>query len=272
MQRGPDTQIAAIVNLTTDSFSDGGRWLDPIAALDHAQALLQAGAELVDLGAASSHPDAASVAPELERARLAELLDRLPVARVSVDSCTPSVQLWALEQGVAMLNDIHGFAEPSLYPRLADSDCQLVVMHSVQGAGASKADRRALQPEQVWTHLLEFFDQRLAALLAAGVARDRLLLDPGMGFFLGSHAEASWHVLQRLPELRARYGLRLYVSVSRKSFLAGSPPLPPQERGPATLACETMLLGQVAWLRTHDAAALAQARSVWQSLQGAQAV
>ena len=132
-------KILGILNVTADSFSDGGKYLDPAAALAHAETLARDGADIIDIGAASSHPDAQPVVPETEIARLAALV---PVLRkktlpLSIDSFSTVVQRWALEQGVDYLNDIHGFADPSLYPELAASGTKLIVMHMVQARGVA---------------------------------------------------------------------------------------------------------------------------------------
>src|SRR5471032_3246122 len=120
-------KILGILNITSDSFSDGGKYLTPEAALAHADALLADGADIIDIGAASSHPDAAPVSPEDEIARLAPLIPALHDvgASLSIDSFQPQVQAFAPEQGVDYLNDIHGFAEPALYPALARSQAKL---------------------------------------------------------------------------------------------------------------------------------------------------
>lgn len=212
-------KILGILNITTDSFSDGGKYLAPEAALAHAQRLADEGADIIDIGAASSNPDAGAVAPELEIARLASVVPALKAkgVSVSIDSFAPEVQRWALEQGVDYLNDIHGFPDAALYPALAAGSAKLIVMHAIQARGP--ATREDVRPDQIMDRIFAFFDDRLAALEGAGIARTRLILDPGMGFFLGTNPQTSLTVLDRLPELKKRYRLALLVSVSRKSFL-----------------------------------------------------
>src|SRR6516164_5931375 len=126
-------KILGILNITTDSFSDGGKFLSPEAALAQADHLLAEGADIIDIGAASSHPDAIPVTTDVEIARLAAVIPALhdSGASLSIDSFVPEVQAFALEQGVDYLNDIHGFAEPALYPALARSSAKLIVMHAV---------------------------------------------------------------------------------------------------------------------------------------------
>ena len=127
------------------------------------------------------------------------------------------MQRWALAQGVDYINDIHGFPDPALYPALAASNAKLVVMHAIQATGI--ATREDVTPDRIMDRITAFFDARLAALEAAGIARACLILDPGMGFFLGTNPETSLTVLEQLPLLKQRYGLPVLVSVSRKSFL-----------------------------------------------------
>ena len=254
--------ILGIVNLTEDSFSDGGRYLATEAALAHARKLAKDGASILDLGAAASNPDAKPVAPAEEVARLAPVVAALKAEglAVSIDSFAPEVQHWALAQRVDYLNDIQGFPDPGLYPALAGASARLIVMHSVQGR-ATHAD---VAPEEIFDRILRFFEHRVAALEHAGVARDRLVLDPGMGFFLGGRPEASFTVLRRLPELKRAFGLPVLVSVSRKSFLRKSTGRDVAEAGAATLAAELFAAFQGAdYIRTHDPAALADGLAIW---------
>ena len=259
--------LFGIVNLTEDSFSDGGRFLRPDAALEHARELFGSGADVLDLGAASSHPDSLPVSAEEEIRRLEPVIDELGRESVplSVDSCQPEVQAFALKRDVAYLNDIKGFADDGIYPELARARSKLVVMFSI--LGGQRAVREVTDPVRVFASLLEFFEERIDALRTAGVARDRLILDPGMGFFLGSNPETSLYVLSRLGELRQRHGLPVFVSVSRKSFLGAVTGREVAERGPATLAAELFAARRGAdCIRTHEPGALRDALLVQERL------
>jgi len=245
-------KILGILNITSDSFSDGGKYLEPQAALTHAQSLAAEGADIIDIGAASSHPDAGAVAPEVEIARLGAVVPELKAKglTLSIDSFALEVQRWALTQGVDYLNDIHGFPDPSLYPELARTDAKLIVMHMVQPHGV--AVRTEVPSSEIFARITAFFDSRIQALTKAGVAPGRLILDPGMGQFLGSDPENSLIVLRRLPELKARYGLPLLVSLSRKGFLRKLTGRPVAEAGAASLAAELFAEAQGAdYIRTH---------------------
>ncbi len=251
-------KILGILNITTDSFSDGGKYLAPEAALAHAQSLADDGADIIDIGAASSNPNAGAVTPELEIARLASVVPQLKARglSLSIDSFAFPVQRWALEQGVDYLNDIHGFPDAALYPALAASDAKLIVMHAIQAQGI--ATREDVPPEAIMDRITTFFDARLAALEGAGIARERLILDPGMGFFLGTNPQTSLTVLDRLPELTARYGLPLLVSVSRKSFLRTLVDNDETWLDSMTAATEAVAVhqGGADYIRTHGPAAL----------------
>ncbi len=260
------TTILGILNITADSFSDGGKYLDPAAAIAQGRALATDGADVLDIGAASSNPDSQPVPPEREIARLAAVLPALAGIPLSIDTFSLPVQRWALAQNVAWLNDIQGFADPALYPALAASSARLAVMHSVQDRGA--ATRVDVPPGAIMDRLFRFFDARLAALEAAGIARARLVLDPGMGFFLGTDPQTSLTVLRRLPALKARYGLPLLVSVSRKSFLRRLTGREAGDAGAVSLAAELFAIRQGAdYIRTHAPGALRDALLLGKALE-----
>ncbi|MBY0401986.1 dihydropteroate synthase [Myxococcota bacterium] len=259
-------QIVGIVNITRDSFSDGGRYLDPERAIEHARALVAAGADVVELGPASSNPDARPVPAEEQIARLRPVLDTLasqdPASPTSpepipicVDATAPEVLRFALSAGVAWLNDVRGFPDERLYAELAASAAKLVVVHSL-GSG-ERAGREQATPVAVLDSIERFFSERLAALVRAGMREERLIVDPGMGFFLGRDPKASLAVLARIPDLRARFGRPLLVSVSRKSFLCTLTGSGLDAIGAATLAAELHALRAGAdYVRTHDVRAL----------------
>jgi dihydropteroate synthase type 2 len=251
-----DPLIVGIVNITEDSFSDGGRYLDPAAAIAHARRLRADGADVIELGPAASHPGSATVTAAEEQRRLAPVLEQLAAdgTPVSVDSFRPETLRFAVTGGAAYLNDIHGFSDPGLYPVLAASRCRLIVMHAVQAAGV--ATRVATDPAAVWAVIELFFDRRLAALQAAGIGRDRIIIDPGLGYFLGSTPGPSLRVLAGIRELKQAFGVPVLASPSRKSFLRALTGRDVVRSGPATLAAEIFAAWQGAdYIRTHDVAA-----------------
>jgi len=256
-------RVVGIVNITEDSFSDGGRYLDPAAAIAHARGLRADGADLIELGPAASHPGSAPVSAAEERRRLAPVLDELAAdgIPVSVDSSRPETLRFAVARGVACLNDIHGFGDPRLHPLLAAAECRLIVMHAVQEEGA--ATRVVTDPAAVWDGILRFFDRRLAALRAAGIGRDRLIIDPGLGYFLGSTPGPSLAALAGIRELKDTFGVPVLVSPSRKSFLRALTGRDITRSGSATLAAEVFAAWQGAdYIRTHDVAAARDALTV----------
>ncbi|MDP6980028.1 MAG: dihydropteroate synthase [Myxococcota bacterium] len=274
--RPPGPSLAGILNITEDSFSDGGRFIEPARAVDHAHALHRAGATLVDLGPASSHPDSADVGNEREIARLEPLVAALAGAHIDfgVDSYETATQRFALAHGARWLNDIEGFADESFWGELAEAKCDLVVMHSIQGRG--RATREVGDANQIVDRVLAFFEARIRGLTDAGVSRGRIIVDPGMGFFLGATAEPSLEVLRALPRLRTAFDCRVLVSVSRKSFVGAicadpetNEPRPVAERLPGTLAAELYAARMgVDWIRTHDVRSLADALRTTARLEG----
>jgi dihydropteroate synthase type 2 len=266
-------KLFGIVNITEDSFSDGGEYLDPAAAIAEARRLAANGADVIDLGAAASNIAAKPVSPDEEIRRLEPVIAALrrDGIAISIDSFQPEVQRFAIARGVGFLNDIQGFPEPPLYPDLATSQCRLIVMHAVQGRG--RAQQMVIGSDEIWPRVETFFEKRVAALEQAGIDRARLILDPGMGFFLSSEAEASLRVLAGLDRLKRAFALPVMISVSRKSFLAGvTGRQSPGERGAATLAAELYAAAHGAdFIRTHDPAALRDGLAMTAALGAAEA-
>ena len=269
----PRPLLVGILNITEDSFSDGGEYLDPAAAIAQARHLVAGGADIVELGAAASNIAAKPVPPVDEIRRLdpviaALVADRIPL---SVDSFQPETQRFTLARGVDYLNDIQGFPDPAIYPDLAAASCRLIVMHAAQERG--RAQRLDLGAEEVWQRIDAFFAERVPRLERAGIARERLILDPGMGFFLSSRPEASLQVLTGIGRLKRAFGLPVLVSVSRKSFLAAlTGQDDPAKLGPASLAAELFAAARdVDFIRTHDPAALRDGLRVMEALADSRA-
>ena len=261
----PGVRILGILNITEDSFSDGATYLVPDAASAHGRELIAEGADVLDLGAASSNPESKGVSPDIEIGRLAPVVAALTEAALSIDSFSLPVQRWALAQGVQYINDIHGFPDPALYPALAASSAKLVVMHSVQEHGV--ATRVNVAPDLIMERILRFFETRLTALERAGIARSRFILDPGMGFFLGTDPQTSLTVLRSLSALKVRFGLPILVSMSRKSFLRRLTGRDVQASGPVSLAAELYAVRQGAdFIRTHAPGPLRDALLLEQAL------
>jgi len=259
--------IVGIVNITEDSFSDGGRFLSAPSAIARCRKLLSDGAEIIDLGPAASNPDSTPVSAEEEIRRLDPVITFLmnEGAAISVDSFLPATQRYAMSRGVAMLNDIQGFPDRALHAELASNTCRLIVMHAVQERGA--ATRMAVPAAEIWDRILRFFEQRVAALSSAGIAEDRLILDPGMGYFLSDRPDASLRVLANLSRLKQAFGLPILVSVSRKSFLRAITGREIADVGTATVVAELYAaMAGADYIRTHEAGALRDALRVLEAL------
>ncbi len=252
----PQPLVMGIVNVTPDSFSDGGRWDDTDRAVAHGLALLAEGADLLDVGGESTRPGAT-------RPLLAEELDRVvPVIRelvaagaaVSVDTMRHEVAAAALAAGAVMVNDVSGgLADPAVLDVVADASAAYVAMH--WRAHAQQMQQHA-QYADVVAEVREELAQRVDAAARAGVDLERLVLDPGLGF--AKTADHNWALLQRLPEL-GELGLPLLVGSSRKSFLgtlladADGTPRPVDEREDAGVALTTLAAMQGVWgVRVHQ--------------------
>jgi dihydropteroate synthase type 2 len=266
-------QLVGVVNITEDSFSDGGLYLAPADALAHARRLCSDGADIIELGPASSHPHAARVSAEEECRRLGPVIEQLASegVRVSVDSFLPETQRFALARGATYLNDIQGFPDPSQYARLAAADCRLIVMHSVQLRWPATLVRT--DPTVIVGKIERFFAERLDALTTAGIPRDRLIVDPGLGYFLGSNPEPSLIVMGALRSLKAKLHVPVLVSPSRKSFLRTITGRTIADVGAASLGAELYAASQgVDYVRTHDVAALRDALTVHDAIADAAAI
>lgn len=265
-------EIVGIVNVTRDSFSDGGHHFACDAAIEHAKRLLDAGADWIDVGAESTHPDAEDVSADEEIERLTPVIRALLAlgARVAVDTHKPAVMRHVLNLGVGMINDVTGLGNPEAVRTVADFAARVVVMHST--ASRARAERADVDPGSLPDNIRAYFEQRVAGLGDAGIPPDRIILDPGMGFFLSRRADASLKVLRELRSLRIE-GCGLYVSTSRKSFLGEvlrneAGPRPVAEREAATLASELWAAQQgVNYIRTHDVRALRDALVVWGAIE-----
>lgn len=255
--------VMGVLNLTPDSFSDGGEHLDPRHALARARQMLAEGAAVIDLGAESTRPagraygaGAAYVPAEEELRRLLPVLERLRAetdAALSVDTRKGVVARAALAAGADLLNDVTALADPEAAAAAAESGCPVVLMHS-RGDVADMASRAAYG--DVVAEVRAELAAALARAEAAGVAREQVILDPGLGF--AKTAAHNLALLARLPEL-ATLGRPLLVGASRKSFVGELTGAPPAERLPGSLAAAAWAARHgAAIVRVHDVAATVQ--------------
>ncbi|WP_235692022.1 dihydropteroate synthase [Elioraea tepida] len=256
--------VMGVINVTPDSFSDGGLFLAAEAAIAEGEAMRAAGADILDVGGESTRPGAEPVPPEVEQRRI------LPVVRalarggpVSVDTRNASTMAAALEAGASIINDVSGLAhDPEAARVVAAARCPVILMH-MRGTPATM--RGLTTYREVVLDVAEELADRLEAALAAGVARERVVLDPGIGF--AKTPAQNLVLLARLPLLHS-LGCRLLVGVSRKSFIGhyGAEP-DPTRRLPGSLAAGLAAVAAGASiLRVHDVRETVQALAIWHAI------
>lgn len=250
------TQLMAILNVTPDSFSDGGRFASVDDAVAAGVALRDAGADLVDVGGESTRPGAERVPPEVEQERVLPVVQGLVDAgvEVSVDTMNASTAAAAAEAGATMINDVSGgAADPDMYRVVASTGVTYVAMH---GRGPSDT---AARYGDVVAEVRAELKARIAEMIVFGIDPARVILDPGLGF--AKDAEHNWQLLGRLDEL-ATLGHRILVGASRKRFLApwGAEP---SERDEATAVVSALAARSGAWgVRVHDVASTRRALEI----------
>lgn len=268
------TLVMGILNVTPDSFSDGGRYLDPGAAVDHAEQMVRAGADIIDVGGESTRPGAARVDPATERDRVLPVIAGIAElgVPVSVDTMRASTAAAAVAAGAVVVNDVSGgLADPDMLSAMAGLGVPYVIMH-----WRGHSDRMGAMTDygdvvhDVRGHLF----QRVQAAVGAGVAGDRIVIDPGLGF--AKQHEHNWSLLGALADLPG--GFPVLVGASRKRFLgallAGSAgdPRPVGCREAASAAVATLAAAAGVWcVRVHDVGASADAVRVvaaWRAAQG----
>jgi len=259
--------VMGIVNLTPDSFYDGGLHNAPAPGLSHALTLRNQGADILDLGAESSRPGAAELPPQQETERLLPVLTGLrqaaPGAVISVDTYHAATAAAVLDMGAAIINDISACAfDPALLDVLVQYKPGYVLMHSQGRPQTMQHDPRYTD---VRREVLEFFEREMSRLVRAGLPEDRIVLDPGIGF--GKTLEHNLALLAH-PEDWLALGRPVLMALSMKSVFGGLLGLPPQERGLATATATAMLRGKgVFWHRVHDVVAARQAMTVALALE-----
>ncbi len=248
--------FVGILNVTPDSFYDGGRFTAPDAAVRQAERLVAEGADAIDLGAQSTRPGHAEISAEEEMARvlpaLESLMPALPVP-ISVDTYRPEVARAALAAGAHLINDVRGFqGDPAMAEVVAEYGCPVILMHFDRSFSATAGDAVG--------RLKDYFARSLRIADRARVARDRIVLDPGIGF--AKTAAESLEIMGRLDELRV-LGFPILLGASRKSALGHVLGLPPEERLEGTLATTVLAVAQgVALVRVHDVLANLRAARV----------
>jgi len=248
--------VMGVLNVTPDSFSDGGRYLDPQAAIVHARRLAAEGADILDVGAESTRPygGAVRISLEEERARLAPLLSDVVAlgVPVSIDTLKAAIAAWALDLGAAIVNDVWGLQGDADMARVvAEHQAPVVIMHN----------RMSVDPAiGIVAEVTDFFRRSLDIAARAGIPRQRIVLDPGIGF--GKTPEQSLICIARLDTWR-EFGVPLLVGASRKRFIHSIAPSEPMDRLGGSLAAHLLAVENGATIvRVHDVAATAQALAV----------
>jgi dihydropteroate synthase len=250
-------KIMGVVNVTPDSFSDGGRYLDPAAAVEHGRQLIEDGAEILDVGGESTRPGADPVSEEEELRRVEPVVSGLAAvgAQVSVDTSKAAVAAAALDAGAAIVNDVTALrGDPEMAGLCAERGAGVVLMHM-------RGDPRTMQDEPRYEDVVDevkgFLAERVEAAVAAGIAAERIWLDPGIGF--GKTAAHNLELLRRLGEL-GELGRPLVVGTSRKSFIGRADGSPVDDRLGGTIASSVLAAVEGAEvLRVHDVAEVRQA-------------
>jgi dihydropteroate synthase len=253
--------VMGILNVTPDSFSDGGKFIAPEHALAQARRMIAEGADIIDIGAESTRPYGAqpvSADEEMERLQpvLADVVS-LGVP-VSIDSMKSIVVAWALDAGAAIANDVWGLQrDPDMAKLLAARHSPVIIMHNREQADASI---------DIMSDIAEFFARSLDIADRAGISRDNIVLDPGIGF--GKTSEQSMTALSRLNEI-SLFGLPLLVGASRKRFISLVTPSEPQQRLGGSIAAHLLAAqGGARIIRTHDVSETVQALNVQAAIEG----
>jgi dihydropteroate synthase len=256
--------IMGVVNITPDSFSDGGRFLSAQAAIDQATRLMQEGAAILDIGAESTRPGARAVSEDEELARLMPVLEairELPVP-VSVDTRRAGVMRAALSSGASMINDIEALTLPGTLKAVAASECAVCLMHKQGDPATMQQDPRY---EDVVAEVSAYLAARMAAAEGAGVAHERIVVDPGFGF--GKTVAHNLALLRNLRRLAPK-GTPVLAGLSRKSMLGAITGRPVEDRLAGSVAAALLAAQHGATiLRVHDVAATRDALALWRAVE-----
>jgi dihydropteroate synthase len=254
-----------VVNVTPDSFSDGGRFFDAKDALSHARRLLDEGADIIDVGGESSRPGALAVSVQQEMDRVLPVLEGLKDVDkpISVDTRRPEVMLAAISAGASMINDIEALQAPGALDAVAKTQCAVCLMHMKGEPATMQKDPHY---DDVVGEVVSFLKNRIEKAIQAGIARERIVIDPGFGF--GKTAAHNFELLRRLEEFSS-LGYPVLAGWSRKSTLGKLTGRPAEERLAASLAVALLALqGGATILRVHDVKETRDVIAVWQAYKG----
>jgi len=260
-------RVMGILNVTPDSFSDGGRFADRDAALRQAERMLAEGADILDIGGESTRPGAAAVSVDEEMARVLPIVERLSAefeVPLSVDTSKPELMRAAVAAGAAMVNDVTALGAPGAVAALAELDVPVCLMHM---QGEPRTMQSAPQYEDVVADIIGYLQRRVTACEEGGIVRERLMIDPGFGF--GKTPQHNLVLLRDLDRFR-ELGLPVLVGISRKSVLGTVTGRAVDERLAAGIASAVMAVERGARIvRVHDVAETVDALKVWQAAMDA---
>jgi dihydropteroate synthase len=249
-----------VVNITPDSFSDGGRFFEPAAAVDHARRLAAEGADIIDLGGESTRPGAPPVSEEEELRRVLPVLEKLPDLCVSVDTRRPAVMKAVAAAGASMINDIEALRAPGALEAVAATKCAVCLMH-MKGQPATM--QQAPRYDDVVREVRAFLKEAVRKTMFSAIGIDRIVIDPGFGF--GKTAGHNLTLLRNLSQL-CDLGVPVMAGVSRKSTIGKLTGRPVQERLAGSLAMALLALqGGARILRVHDVKETRDVIAVWQA-------
>ena len=239
LEAGQFTYVMGVINTTPDSFSDGGVHLDPDTAVQAGVAMIDAGAHMVDVGGESTRPGSESIDTDVEMERavpvIRGIMERRPEAVVSIDTRRSSVAAAAIEAGAQIINDISGFRDdPGMIGLAQDTGCAVIVMHML---GKPKTMQQTIEYNHFPDDIIEFFEERIDTLQASGIAREKIIIDPGIGF--GKTFDQNLILINRMDRFK-KLGKPILIGPSRKSFIGKILDLPePADRDLGTMAVIT---------------------------------
>ncbi len=251
-----------IVNVTPDSFSDGGRFFSSSAAVEHARRLLEEGADILDVGGESTRPGAAPVGIQEELDRVLPVIEALRGVPVSIDTWKPEVMRAALVAGACLVNDVNALLAEGALDAVAQSGAGVCLMHK---QGTPQTMQRQPHYSDVVAEVASFLRERIAACVGAGIARERIAIDPGFGF--GKTLEHNLELLRGLDRLR-ELGVPVLAGLSRKSMLGAITGQDVEHRVSASVAAALIAVQRGATIvRVHDVGATVDALKVWRATQ-----
>lgn len=261
-KKGSRPLVMGVLNVTPDSFSDGGKFLSVGAAFDRAEQMIAEGVDIIDIGGESTRPGATPLSLQEELDRVMPVLYALRDCGrpLSIDTWKPQVMREALLAGADMINDINGLSAPGAVEAVSGSDCALCIMHMQRDP---QTMQQSPQYQDVVQEVTAYLQERVKALESVGIERTRLCIDPGFGF--GKTLEHNLDLLKNVGQMQKTLGLPLLAGLSRKATIGAITGKPPQDRLAGSLAAALVAAANGASiLRVHDVAETVDALKVWQ--------